>query len=264
MDHIEHFRREATAFEAAARAATAADVAPDVPTCPAWVLTDLVLHLGTVHRFVTAVIAGRLTAPPEPPHIPGFDLPVEFAGWLPPQHAPPARPLPPALVTWFAEGADLLEEQFRTVPAEEPVWTWWRDRSVGFWVRMQAIEAAVHRWDAEHAMGAPAPLHPDLAADAVSQIFEVMLPSRRERIRALPGRGERFRFRRTDGTQSWTIRFDADKIVTDDPTGPADLEVSGTASDLALFQWQRIRADQVHLDGDPTLVTRFFELAPPI
>ena len=44
---------------------------------------------------------------------------------------------------------------------------------------MQAIEAAVHRWDAENAVGAARPLDAAIAADAVGQTFEVMAPMRR-------------------------------------------------------------------------------------
>jgi hypothetical protein len=44
---------------------------------------------------------------------------------------------------------------------------------------MQAIEAAVHRWDAEHATGPAQPIDADLAADAIGQTFEVMVPMRR-------------------------------------------------------------------------------------
>ncbi|GAB2581799.1 hypothetical protein GCM10027168_13150 [Streptomyces capparidis] len=56
----------------------------------------------------------------------------------------------------------------------EPVWTWSRERTVGFRLRMQTIEAAVHRWDAQ-----VAPVDGVLVADAVSQTFQVMAPFRR-------------------------------------------------------------------------------------
>ena len=64
MDHVEHFGREVAAFETAARAAQRAQPAPAVPSCPGWRVTNLVLHLGTVHRYVARVIAERLPEPP--------------------------------------------------------------------------------------------------------------------------------------------------------------------------------------------------------
>src|SRR5215469_11863973 len=50
VDYVEHFRRDVAAFEAAGRVAAGFEAAPAVPSCPEWVMTDLVLHLGRVHR----------------------------------------------------------------------------------------------------------------------------------------------------------------------------------------------------------------------
>ena len=48
---------------------------------------------------------------------------------------------------------------------------------------MQAIEAAVHRWDAENAVGVAQPFDGALAADAIGQTFEIMAPMRRAATR---------------------------------------------------------------------------------
>lgn len=146
----------------------------------------------------------------------------------------------------------------------EAVWTWSADHTVGFWQRMQAIEAAVHRWDAQAAVGAAEPVDAALAADAVGQTFEVMVPMRRALKHAPVGQGERFGFRRTDGTGYWAIRFDAAGLVACD--GPGDVELSGTASDLMLFLWQRAEAGTGSLvvRGDAALLDRYFVLVPPI
>src|SRR5439155_23319019 len=85
VDYVGHFEREAAAFEAAARRAAGARAAPEVPSCPQWVVTDLVLHLGMVHRLLARLVGERMQEPPA--------------------------------------------------------------RSDPSWQRMQAIEAAVHRWD---------------------------------------------------------------------------------------------------------------------
>ena len=45
VDFVEHFGREVTAFESAGRRAMTSEAAPAVPSCPEWVVTDLVLHL---------------------------------------------------------------------------------------------------------------------------------------------------------------------------------------------------------------------------
>jgi Mycothiol maleylpyruvate isomerase N-terminal domain len=60
VDYVGHFRREVAAFEAAGRAAVGSEAAPAVPSCPGWVMTDLVLHLGVVHRYVARVIGEQM------------------------------------------------------------------------------------------------------------------------------------------------------------------------------------------------------------
>ena len=47
---------------------------------------------------------------------------------------------------------------------DEPAWFWGKEHRVGSWQRAMAIETAIHRWDAQNAMGKPEQLEPDLAA----------------------------------------------------------------------------------------------------
>ena len=266
VDYVAHFSREVAAFEAAARTAAAADAAPAVPSCPGWVVTDLVLHLGRVHRFVARVIRERLQAPPPAGgDMAWLEVPGECVDWLPPGRAPQHAPLPADLVGWFAAGAAALRAQFATVAPSERVWTWSAEHSTGFWQRMQTIEAAIHRWDADNALGAAQPVHADLAADAVAQTFEVMAPMRRQMLQAPPGAGERYLFRRTDGDQVWSVRFDGPAVeVGQGQDGTADIEMAGTASDLLLFLWRRAGAERLAVRGEPALLDRYFVLVPPL
>lgn len=264
MDFVEHFSREAAAFEVAGRAAAGLDAAPAVPSCPDWVMTDLVLHLGMVHRFVARVIAERMQQPPDTQDSSWLGLRDEWAAWPPPSHAPRSAALPAELIDWFHAGAAALAEQFRAVDPGEQVWTWWTDQTAGFWHRMQAIEVAVHRWDAENAVGTPGPIDEALAADAIGQTFEIMAPMRRTLAKAPPGHGERFLFQRTDGPQTWAVRFDGDAIVLNAAGGDYDIEISGVASDLALFLWQRPVAGKLAVKGDTSMLTRYFDLVPPV
>jgi uncharacterized protein (TIGR03083 family) len=179
VDHAGHFSREVAAFEAAGRTAAGFEAAPAVPSCPGWVVTDLVLHLGVVHRAVARIIGQRMQQPPEGGDGRWLGLAEEWTGWLPPGRAPRRSPVPAGLLDWFHDGAADLAERFRTTAPGEQVWTWSPDHTVGFWQRMQAIEAAVHRWDTENAVGAARPLDAALAADAIGQTFEVMAPLRR-------------------------------------------------------------------------------------
>ena len=265
VDYVAHFQREAAALEAAARQAAGGETAPAVPSCPGWVVTDLILHLGMVHRWVGRVISERMQEPPPWGGDPSWlGLAEEWNGWLPPGRAPGESPVPAGLLDWFGAGAADLEEQFRAAEPGEPVWTWSPDHSVGFWQRMQAIEAAVHRWDAENAVGTARPLDADLAADAVGQTFEFMAPMRRAVAKAPPGQGERFLLRRTDGPQTWAVQFDGDTVMLGATGDQHDIHISGTASDLALFLWQRKVAGRLEVEGDASLLSGYFVLVPPL
>ena len=264
VDYVEHFIREADAFEAAGRAAAVCEVAPVVPSCPGWVVTDLILHLGMVHRLLARLIGERMQQPPEGRDWPWLELTQEWRGWLPPGRAPQQSPVPAGLLDWFHNGAADLQQRFRTTSPGEQVWTWSADHTAGFWQRMQAIEAAVHRWDAENAAGAGRPLDAVLAADAVGQTFQVMVPMRRMAAKAPPGRGERYVFQRTDGPDRWAVQFDGDAVILGTPDGHYDIQISGTASDLTLFLWQRAVPGELDIQGDPSLLSRYFTLVPPI
>ncbi|HEY1575254.1 MAG TPA: maleylpyruvate isomerase family mycothiol-dependent enzyme [Pseudonocardiaceae bacterium] len=245
MEYLPHFRREVTAFTAAARRAVGS--APPVPACPGWSVVDLVTHLGWVHRMLTPVIRDRSTSPPTGSFVVPSGGDVVTAG----------------LVDWFAEGAQELAALFGACRPDEPAWSWSREHTVGFWLRMQTIEAAVHRWDIEGAVGGSAEaLDSVVARDVVSQTFEVMVPARRGWHAAPAGSGETFRFRQTDEPREWTIRFEDDKPCLVD--GPGDVTLAGTASNLALFLWHRLPAAECgEIEGDLAVLDRYFALVPP-
>ncbi|GAA3673632.1 maleylpyruvate isomerase family mycothiol-dependent enzyme [Nonomuraea antimicrobica] len=264
MEPAARFQREARAFHAAARRAAEAGDAPVVPSCPGWSMSDLVLHLGGVHRSVNAIIRDRLGGPPELAGLVRAELPADTSGWPAPDSAPTMGPIPSTLLDWFAEGAEQLAARFRAHAPDEPAWTWSSEQTVGFWLRVQTIEAAVHRWDAENALGAPRPISEEVAADAITHTFEVMAPARRAWADAPEGAGERFRFVRTDGPGEWVVSFEGGQVRLGDSGGDPDVEAAGTASDLALFLWHRIPAGTLGVRGDPTLLDRYFALVPPV
>ncbi|RZQ66047.1 maleylpyruvate isomerase family mycothiol-dependent enzyme [Amycolatopsis suaedae] len=262
MDQVAHFQREAGAFEAAARQAVASGVTTLVPSCPEWSVTDLVAHLGKVHRYVGWVIRERLREQPDPTGIGFLGLPPDISGWPRPESEPNRVPVPGAMADWFAEGAAALGGLFRETDPGTAVYTWWHEQTVAFWIRMQAIEAAVHRWDLEDALGEAGPVDAELAADAIDQHLTVMTPAGRSRSPAPAGAGERDRFRQSDGPGDWTVVFDGDEVRVE--TGPGDVELSGTASDLMLFLWRRLPPTRLAVTGDRAALERFFQLAPAI
>lgn len=61
----------------------------------------------------------------------------------------------------------------------------------------------------------------------------------------------------------WSVHFDGDDVRLAESTGPCDVELAGTASDLMLLLWHRIPADR--LDGMPAdrdMLDRYFALVP--
>ncbi|MFD8637923.1 maleylpyruvate isomerase family mycothiol-dependent enzyme [Streptomyces sp. NPDC059533] len=271
MDHLTRlgvFRTEAEAFDKAVRrAADGGREAPPVPSCPGWSVADLVGHLGSVQRYLTHILRERHTEPPDPTDLALYALPEDpavRAAWPRHDQTPHRGPVPEELFDWSTAAARQLAQVLSELGPDVPVWTWSAERTSGFWLRMQTIEQAVHRWDAESATGDPAPFDPAFAKDAVAQTFEVMVPARRGWKPAPAGTGERYRFRRTDGPESWTLEFDGAGVrLEPDGAGPVSVEAAGTASDLTLFLWQRLPATGLDVTGDSALLKHWFTLVPP-
>lgn len=160
MDRLGHLRADAAAVsDVLATAPLDAPVAP----CPGWTLRDLVLHLGGVHRWATAIVASgdRQAA---------ADEPVDDADLAP----------------WFRDGADRLLDVLASADPTAPCWSFTSDRTAGFWLRRQALETVVHRWDAQRAVGEPDPIDPELAVDGIAEVVDLLLPRQLALGRAEP------------------------------------------------------------------------------
>ncbi|MFD8568252.1 maleylpyruvate isomerase N-terminal domain-containing protein [Streptomyces sp. NPDC059639] len=265
VDHVVSFRREVSAFERCVEGWEGREV-PLVPGCPGWSVADLVLHLGGVHRQVAHIVGAGSAQRPEGLGDPALlQLPEVGRG-------PLVGPMPRGLLDWFRDGADRLEKVFTARDPGEPVWSWavgvpegaeFGGRTLGFWLRLQAIEAAVHRWDAESAVGEPAPVETWLAADAVSHAFEVMLPARQAWGQTPPGRGERLRITQLDGFRSWIVQVDADDVLLNQGSGCCVVELAGSVSDLMLHLWQRVPRSELRVRGDAPLLDRYLPSPAP-
>jgi hypothetical protein len=87
---------------------------------------------------------------------------------------------------------------------------------------------------------------------------------RRAVAKAPQGQGERFLFQRTDGPGTWLVQFDGDAVLLGAPDGHGSIQISGTASDLTLFLWQRAVTGNLDVQGDSSLLSRYFALVPPL
>jgi uncharacterized protein (TIGR03083 family) len=236
-DYLEALRDDGAALATAA----GKGLDPPVPACPGWTVADLVLHTGMVHRHKLEIVRGRLAEPPDP--------------W------PPPAPARAELLGWYSSGLEELLTVLEVTDPETPVWTFHRpDRTVGFWYRRMAQETAVHRVDAESALGDPRPVPAALAADGVGELLEVFLAPHAEGS-PVGGRGETLHLHATDTEGEWLLRLLPAGVEVGQGHAQGDAAASGSASDLLLFLWGRAADDPLERSGDPALLPRVRELA---
>jgi uncharacterized protein (TIGR03083 family) len=201
-----------------------------VPWVPEWTARDLVGHLGTVHRWATAIVTA------------GHDR------TSPSEEAPP----PQGLLDWYAEGLTGLVRALRTVPPDAPAWHMSpaAERVAASWARRQAHELAVHRMDLEAAAGRPhEPLDPGLAEDGVDELLTVVVPrwAHTEPVRTAVATVAVS----SQGTgRGWTVEVDRGAVTVHPQAAEgADAAVDGDPVQLLLRFWGR-PADVV-VTGDP-------------
>ncbi|WP_030610728.1 maleylpyruvate isomerase family mycothiol-dependent enzyme [Streptomyces sclerotialus] len=227
--------------------ADAADRAgPDasVPACPDWQVRDLLTHIGRVHRWATGYVTGATegrTRPPEAPDLDGSKL-----------------------VEWVREGHGALVAALAAAPADLSCWTFLSAPSpLAFWARRQAHETAMHRIDAEAALGAGfSPIAPEFAADGIDELLTGFLA--RDRGRGRTTSAKELYIRTTDapgadgtGNAAWRVRLSDGPPRTERVTatgaddgvpgraavagGPApDCVLEGPAADLYAMLWNRL------------------------
>ena len=217
-----------------------------VAACPGWVVADVVGHLGRVYRSVTDIVGHRLVDQPST-----------------------RVPKPPAgdeVVDFFTSGLAGLVDVLRTTPAHVPVITWGSVGEVGFYHRRMAHETGAHRFDVQTACGSVDPFDGDIAADGVSELYEVVLPfglSRNTKAHSgESGPGGSLHLHRTDGPGEWTLEMVDGSLRVGTAHGKATAAVRGPASDLFVFAWNRGRSDSLEVFGDEAVAEAWAHLAP--
>jgi uncharacterized protein (TIGR03083 family) len=210
-----------------------------VPWCGEWTVADLGVHVGDVHRWATGAVLHRSSTGAE----------LEAAD---PPPADRAR-----LGEWLRAGGARLLDALRDVDLDAPTWHPFPVAKVGaVWPRRQAQETAVHRWDAEQAIGRSPVIDAALAADGIDEYFAVALPRllHREAIRLTPGE---LRVRTTDTGDRWHVaERDGALVVRGDPEPEREAatatptELCGPAAAVLLTLWRRpVAAGAVELSG---------------
>jgi uncharacterized protein (TIGR03083 family) len=224
---------------ALAEAADAAGLAAPVPTCPGWEMRNLLAHIGMVHRWAAGIVRG------EPDAKRHSDFPAPEVG----------------VVEWFRDGHTALVAALRAAPADLEAWAFMSAPSpLAFWARRQAHETAIHRADAESALGAVPAFATDFALDGISELLGGFLTRRGGKLKADPGFV--LRVAPADADESWTIAVGSDgATVSTEEHGPADCTISGSASALYLDLWNRSTPRSVTLSGDPHAMELWRDLA---
>jgi uncharacterized protein (TIGR03083 family) len=211
-------------------AAAASDLDATVPPCPQWTVRDLVVHTGGVHRWATSIVRDRLDHDPAPTEDelakPGGRDPIE---WFRDGHADLVRTL---------RDAEPALQCYSFLPAPSPL---------AFWARRQAHETAIHRADAESAGGPITPYHDAFALDGIDEMLTGFAVRRRRTAAEAP----HTMAIRTDGHDGWLVTFAPDGIKAVPGADDAECTVSGTASAVYLWLWNRPAT--VRVSGEQTI-----------
>jgi uncharacterized protein (TIGR03083 family) len=217
-----------------------AKAGPDaqVPFCPDWSVRELAHHMGAVHRWATVYVRD---ARPEP---------------VPEEHEPIVwGPMPgdAALAGWLRTGHAALVATLAAAPDDVACWSFMPAPSPrAFWARRQAHETAIHRADAQGAVGAVDGWPTEFAVDGIEELLFGFYgrPSprlRQERARSLA-------LRATDADRGWTLHIGPEGLRVDQEAGRADGAIDATAVDLYLLLWNRRTLDGLTVNGDPSLL----------
>jgi uncharacterized protein (TIGR03083 family) len=216
MDYVAQLRRELAAFGVC----LGGDLSAPVRHCGGWTLYDLANHLGGGNLWAAAAV-------------------TEQRGDY---EAGPAPRDSAQLAAWFNGTGQVLLAALDTDPSAA-AWTIAPPPTAGFWQRRRAQETLIHRWDAEHALGAAGPLDPALADDGIAEVIDTMLP-RQVRLGRTTAPTHAIGLHATD-TGSRRVLGPGDPAAT----------ANGTAADLLLLLWGRREAADpaISWDGDREL-----------
>lgn len=210
-----------------------------VPSCPKWVAADLLVHIGTVHRWAAS---NTQRSPGE-----SFLRPTEIGIEAPPG---PERP------RWVRDGAAALVQALDRSP-DDAVWTFAPPSTIAFWQRRQAHETAMHRIDAQLAAGRPTAIDALLAADGIDE-FLTIIPAR-PWAPPITGNGETIHLHCTDVDGEWLIRLAPTGFEVERVHAKGDVAVRGSASELLCWLSRRTDAEPLEVFGSESVLADFRE-----
>lgn len=242
MDYAEFI--ETITEQSAAIRAVAVEAGPDadIATCTKWDVHALVQHLARVQGWAATAVADADagTQPPRP------EGPADFAELLP----------------WWDEQLATLVDGLRAHEPADPAWAFGPNtpRSMLFWARRQAHEAAIHRLDVESALSDPPVTHfaPAFAADGIDEMLTWIAPlDQRWPEATLTGS---VLYHAADAGRAWLVTFAPGAVPTITDAAAAlgggltsDATVAGTADAVYRAVWGRpstaVRSGDAELGG---------------
>jgi hypothetical protein len=206
-----------------------------VPHCPGWDAAELVRHQGGIFNWMATVVTGRQRISRRD-LAPGPQKPAELPGWY---------------LGNLGHALDVLG----AADPQSATWTFSSigDQRVAWWDRRLAVEVAIHRFDAEHALAADgrqhaAPLDGDVAAAGIEEFITEFLPG----LLAQAGGGADLKgtlhLHATDGAAEWWIDLDASGAAMPQ-YAKADTAIRGSRSDLLLWLTNRAAPSSLEILG---------------
>jgi uncharacterized protein (TIGR03083 family) len=216
-----------------------------VPSCPDWDAAGLVRHTGGVLTWMAAV--------------------VESGERVSRRGLDPAPDGLADLESWYLRALDRTVDVLGSTDARAETWTFSTvgDHQVGWWCRRLAVEAAIHRWDAEESaavLGGPPPdaLDGQVAAAGVDEFVLEFLPGLLS-VDDLEGLAGTLHLHATDGPTKWWLDLDADGASLPAPAA-VDTAVRATRSDLLLWLTNRVAVDRLEVLGSPAIPAHWNQL----
>lgn len=170
-----------------------------------------------------------------------------------------ALPGDAALVDWFVDGSTALVATLQAADVDLQCFTFLEDAGAPrtFWARRQANEIAIHRVDAESALGRNSGIPALHASDGIDELLMGFAPRRRT-----PLRSETpcvLQVTPLDTDSAWRVSITDQPVVTTRGFGTADCSVSGLSSDIYQSLWNRQGVENLTLSGDASVLALFRE-----
>jgi hypothetical protein len=216
-----------------------------VPHCPDWDAAELVRHQGSILLWMASIVTGRERVSRQ-----ALDPPPADLG---------------ELEDWYLGNLDHTMDVLGSADPQSATWTFSSigDNQVAWWDRRLAVEVAIHRFDAEHAVAGegasrPAPLDGHVAAAGIEEFITEFLPGLLARAAGEDLKGT-LHLHATDGQLEWWIDLDACGAAVPEHA-KADTAIRGTRGDLLLWLTNRTPAGSLEILGRPELTDHWKQL----